>query len=302
MGRGWRRFAVTLIVVVGLLLLALPALLDGSEPRPSGAVPAITDEPVGRIAIAGDIGTRDENVRATADQMVDQSRRRPYDALVLLGDLVYDEGDADLARASVLRPFDDVLDQGAVLVPALGNHDIESGEQGLILQQLGRRSAWYEERVGSVRILVLDSNRPDLRAQTDWLRARLAEPQPDDTWTIAAMHHPPYSAGEHGSSLDVRDAWAPLFVQARVPLVLAGHDHDYQRSKPQEGVTYVVSGGGAKLRDTGREDFTAVSASILHYVDLLVYPDRLVGRAIDQDGNLIDSWTIRRPEEVAPAA
>ena len=101
--------------------------------------------------------------------------------------------------------------------------------------------------------------------------------------------------GDHGSDLAVREAWSPLFVRAKVPLVLAGHDHDYQRSNPQDGVTYVVSGGGAKLRDTGRESFTAVSQSVLHYVDLLVYPDRLVGRAIDQEGDLIDRWTIRRP-------
>jgi hypothetical protein len=122
----------------------------------------------------------------------------------------------------------------------------------------------------------------------------LAEKQPPDTWTIATMHHPAYSAGEHGSSMNVRRAWSPLFEEAGVPLVLAGHDHDYQRSTPQNGITYVISGGGSKLRETGREDFTAVSASILHYVDLLVYEDRLEGRAIDHDGELIDSFTIRR--------
>jgi hypothetical protein len=79
-----------------------------------------------------------------------------------------------------------------------------------------------------------------------------------------------------------------------VPLVLAGHDHDYQRSTPQDGVTYVVSGAGAKVRPTGSRDSTAVSSSTLHYVDLLVYEERLVGRAIDQSGRLVDSFTIDR--------
>ncbi len=69
-----------------------------------------------------------------------------------------------------------------------------------------------------------------------------------------------------------------------MPPVLAGHDHDYQRSVPQDGVTYAVSGGGARLRLTGQEPFTAVSASALHHVDLLFYTDRIVGRAIDQQG------------------
>jgi hypothetical protein len=108
------------------------------------------------------------------------------------------------------------------------------------------------------------------------------------------MHHPAYSAGHHGSSMDVRDAWSDLFAEADVPLVLAGHDHDYQRSEPQDGVVYVVSGGGAKLRDSGTEDFTAVSTSTLHFLDLLVYDDRLVGSAVDTSGRLIDRFVIEK--------
>jgi len=148
--------------------------------------------------------------------------------------------------------------------------------------------------VGPVRLVVLDSNRVDVEHQTEWLRRVLAARTPPGTWTVAAMHHPAYSAGYHGSDMRVRDRWSPLFAEAAVPLVLAGHDHDYQRSTPQDGVTYVVSGAGAKLRPTGRQDFTAVSASALHYLDLLVYRQRLVGRAIDHDGRLLDSFTIRR--------
>ncbi len=49
------------------------------------------------------------------------------------------------------------------------------------------------------------------------------------------------AAGYHGSSIDVRNAFSPLFERFGVQLVLAGHDHDYQRS-PVDGVTYVVSG------------------------------------------------------------
>ena len=118
--------------------------------------------------------------------------------------------------------------------------------------------------------------------------------KPPRGWTLVAMHHPPYSAGYHGSSMDVRDAWSPLFAAADVPLALAGHDHDYQRSEPQDGVTYVVSGAGAKLRKTGTEGFTEVSTSTLHLLDLLVYDDRLVGRAIDESGRLVDHFTLTR--------
>jgi hypothetical protein len=180
-------------------------------------------------------------------------------------------------------------------VPVLGNHDYNSGEQEQILTALGLQRSWYTTWIGPVRVIVLDSNRVKAPAQTSWLRQVLAAETPPGTWTLAAMHHPAYSAGSHGSFELLRDRWSGLFAAAGIPLVLAGHDHDYQRSTPQDGVTYVVSGAGAKLRPTGREEFTAVSASTLHYLDLLVYADRIDGRAIDHSGRLLDSFTITRP-------
>ena len=60
------------------------------------------------------------------------------------------------------------------------------------------------------------------------------------------------------------------------------------------GVTYLVSGGAATLRPTGRENFTEVSTSTLHYVDLLAEDDRLTLRAIDQSGTLLDSVELTR--------
>lgn len=226
--------------------------------------------------------------------MAENGRANPYDALVLLGDLVYDRGEAALVGTAVLSPFAEVISGGAELVPVLGNHDYLSGEQDEILAALGRAEPWYVTRIGRVRIIVLDSNRVDEKAQTAWLRATLAEPVTEDTWTIAAMHHPAFSAGHHGSDAAVREAWAPLFAEFGVPLVLAGHDHDYQRSLPRNGVTYVVSGAGATLRPTGREEFTAVSSSTLHYLELVATDDRIEGEAVGATGAVIDSFTIRR--------
>jgi 3',5'-cyclic AMP phosphodiesterase CpdA len=292
------------LVVAALVLLAFmypPAFLSptSEKPKPSTrsgeSVPAIVDEPLARLAIAGDTGERNAAVEATAKSMQIESERQgePYDALVITGDMIYPDGDLDLTDASVTEPFARILED-AVLVPVLGNHDVESGEGREIMSHLGRDTKFYVEKIGPVRLIVLDSNRVGDKRQMKWLRGVLAEKQPPDTWTIAAMHHPAYSAGEHGSAMNVRRAWMPLFEAADVPLIFAGHDHDYQRSTPQNGITHVVTGGGSKLRETGREDFTAVSASIFHYVDLLVYRNRLEGRAIDHDGELVDSFTIRR--------
>ncbi|MET3768630.1 3',5'-cyclic AMP phosphodiesterase CpdA [Marisediminicola sp. UYEF4] len=267
---------------------------EASSPIAGDTVPPIAGNPEARISVAGDTGTRTEAEHATARRMALEAQDDPYDALLLLGDLIYEDGEVALLGDAVTEPFSPIIDAGAELIPVLGNHDYRSNEQQQILAALGQDNPWYVEQIASVRLIVLDSNRVEDPAQTAWLRNTLAEPTPDRTWTLVAMHHPAYSAGHHGSDLAVRRAWSPLFAEFDVPLVLAGHDHDYQRSLPQDGVTYVVSGAGAKLRPTGREDFTKVSSSTLHYLDLLVYDERLIGRAITQSGTLIDTFTIER--------
>ncbi|KAE8762138.1 metallophosphoesterase family protein, partial [Georgenia thermotolerans] len=263
-----------------------------AAPAPAGSAAAA--RPLARLAVAGDTGTGSDQERAVAAEMARRGGDDPYAALVLLGDLVYDVGDPALVDRVVTRPYAPVLGTGAVLVPVLGNHDEVSGEQGRILRALGRDHPWYVQQVGPVRLVVLDSNRVDDPAQTRWLEQTLAADVPAGTWTLVAMHHPAYSAGVHGSDARVRAAWAPLFARHHVPLVLAGHDHDYERTAPQDGVTYVVSGGGAKTRPVGREPFTAVSAARLHYLDLAVYADRLVGTAITPDGQVLDRFTLTR--------
>ncbi|PFG39587.1 3',5'-cyclic AMP phosphodiesterase CpdA [Georgenia soli] len=320
-----RRTLVAVLVVLVLVTVATvwalatglgapgrPAGDDGARPAPSavgtapptaGTVPSAgptgprsPSAPEARIAVAGDTGTGDQEIRETVDAMVArEDRQGPYDALVLLGDIVYDDGDASQVDERVTDPFAPVLDTGAELVPVLGNHDVASGEQNQILADLGRSRGWYVQEVGRVRIVVLDSNRVDDAGQTRWLEKTLAADVPPGTWTVVALHHPPFSAGEHGSDMAVREEWVPLFEKFGVPLVLAGHDHDYQRSRPIDGVTYVVSGGAAKLRPTGREDFTEVSTSTRHFLDLAVYGDRLVGRAVDQSGRVLDEFTIPGP-------
>ena len=93
--------------------------------------------------------------------------------------------------------------------------------------------------------------------------------------------------------MDARRAFVPLFERYGVQLVLSGHDHDYQRSKVINGVTYVVTGAAAGTRRTGEADFTAVSFSWHSYVELGVYPDRLVGRVMNQDDRVADQWLLR---------
>ena len=144
-----------------------------AEERPSAVAgeeaPAIDGRHTVRIAVAGDTGTGDEAQRATVRRIVEDGRGDPHDALLLLGDLIYDDGDADLTDELVTDAFAPVTDAGAELIPVLGNHDYESGEEDEIFEP-GRPDRWYVDRVEPVRVVVLDSNEVDDEQQTDWLR------------------------------------------------------------------------------------------------------------------------------------
>lgn len=254
--------------------------------------PVTVVAPVVRIAVMGDVGTGDDKEWATAESAAKAGAADPFDALILLGDNVYPDGDPDRLDATVFEPFAPLLDDGAALLPVLGNHDVQDGHGDGQVERLGMPGRWYATRVGPVLVVSLDSNRVEDEAQTAWLQTTLAAATSD--FIIVSMHHPAYSAGHHGSTGKVQRRWVPLFEKYGVDLALAGHDHDYQRSHPIDGVVYVVSGGAARLRPTGNAEFTATSASVLHFVALDVYRDRIELTAIGHDG-VFDEAVVARP-------
>lgn len=258
-------------------------------PEPAPTTTSIPTPPQ-RFAVAGDVGTGDDVERRTAAAMDRVEGDDEYDALLLLGDNVYPAGDPTAVDRTVFEPFADVLDHSTRLVPVLGNHDVMDGHGDAQAAALGMPARWYARQVGDVRLIALDSTQPDNAEQLAWLESVLA----GDTspWTIVLIHHPPYSAGSHGSDTTVRELFTPLFARHGVDLVLSGHEHDYQRVEPVDGVAYVVTGAAAKLRPTGRAEFTEFATSTYSFVDLTVFHDRIELRAIDQSGRVLDRATV----------
>ncbi len=260
-----------------------PTLADQSQPGGSVDLPM-------RFAAAGDVGTGGTEEAATAAAMAALEGDNPYKALLLLGDNIYEDGDPSKAQDTVFQPFADILDGGSEILAVLGNHDVDSGFGDAQVAALGMPAPWYSVTFGDVRIVALDSNRPEDPEQLSWLTEVLASAT--ERWKIVIMHHPPYSGGWHGSDLGVRNAFGPLFEQYGVQLVLTGHDHDYQRTRPIHGVTYIVSGGAAQLRPTNLADFSVVAWSTYHFVDIAVWDDHLELRAIDHQLDIIDEVVV----------
>lgn len=288
--------AVVLLVAVVLVLQyhrQIGSLLTHRKGSPTHTEPYVPfpadDLPAVRVAVAGDVGDSGSRITATGQAVADIVGNDPFDVLLLLGDNVYPKGDPAKLPQTVFGPFGAVLDEGTDLLAILGNHDKSRSDEQMAA--LGMPGRWWSTVRGDVLLVGLDSNEPDNPEQLAWLEATLAAST--QTWKIVALHHPPYSAGYQGSDMAARKAFVPLFERYGVQLVLSGHEHDYQRSIPINGVTYVITGAAAGTRRTGDASFTAVSFSWHSFVELGIYPDRIVGRVLNQDDRVADEWVLR---------
>ena len=209
------------------------------------AVALLTAAPAGAatgIIGIGDFGVGGERQRLRGAAVERFAARRQVDGLVTLGDNDYTEQPAAF-RANWLGSFGWAAADGLLVAGTLGNHDIrvDRGRYEFDLLQMPRR--FYRRSLGDVELFLLDSNRLDQR-QLDWLDERLAASTA--LWKVVAMHHPAYSCGGYLGDSRVRSLLVPIFEEHDVDLVLAGHDHNYQRFAKRRGVTYVVHGGGGQ--------------------------------------------------------
>jgi 3',5'-cyclic AMP phosphodiesterase CpdA len=295
------RVAFAIVIVVGVFSLGLflsyrrqvVSYLTHWKGGPSHTVPYLPFEPppVTHLAAMGDTGDSGKRLDDTGDMVADLAQRTTtYDALILLGDNVYPDGDPARLPQTVFEPFAATLDAGTELLAILGNHDVKRNNGDAQMGVLGMAGRWWARRIADVLIVGLDSNQIENATQLQFLDDALAAT--DATWKIVLLHHPPYSAGYQGSNKKARKAVAPIVERHQVQLVLSGHDHDYQRSVPINGVTYVVSGAGSGTRRTGEASFTAESFSSRHFLDVSVFADRLVVRAVNHDGRVADEFVL----------
>jgi hypothetical protein len=113
------------------------------------------------------------------------------------------------------------------------------------------------------------------------------------------FHHPLYSSGErHGSDLRLREVLEPLFVQHNVSVVLNGHDHFYERIKPQKGIQYFVVGSGGELRKGNIDRGSGLTASGFDsdnaFMVAEIVGDEMYFNAVSRSGNIVDSGVLTR--------
>ena len=255
------------------------------------------------FAVIGDNGSGGRQAVAVAEQMARSYEDDPFGLVCLLGDICYYGPIARRFDDVFARPMRPLIDAGVRFELAVGNHDggLFLGDERLseveeTLALLGTPARYYTVRRGPADFFYLDSETlarptPDGIRQLEWLDDALGHANAD--WRIVCTHHPVYSSGIHGPTPRLVELLEPVLVRHRVDLVLAGHDHHYERTTPINGITHVVSGGGCKITPVDPRAFTAVAASRLHFLRMNIDGDRLLARAIAPHGGVLDRFELR---------
>jgi hypothetical protein len=294
------------IVVSLWSLLALAAVtqaITAQQPAPKAPAASIgaaseVQPPIGadsvRFLVIGDSGTGDRAQTETGAQMWKAHSIFPYEFAIMLGDNLYGSERPQDFVSKFERPYKPLLDANISFYAALGNHDDPNQRFYKNFGMGGKRFYTYQKK--DVRFFALDSNYMD-QDQQKWLDSELSKS--NSKWKIAYFHHPIYSSGgRHGSEVDLRSIVEPMFIKYNLNVVFAGHEHFYERLKPQRGIHYFTAGGSAKLRSGDIMGNSALTAkgfdSEQSFMLVEIDGDVLRFQTISRHGKRVDSGEIRR--------
>jgi 3',5'-cyclic AMP phosphodiesterase CpdA len=272
---------------------------------PAGATQAPHAEKSVRFAILGDTGTGGSAQFEIGERLAASRTVFPFDFVLMLGDNIYgSERPQDFIRKFEL-PYKALHDQKIPFYASLGNHDDPNQRFYKPFNMNGERYYTFEK--DGVRFFALDSNYMD-QTQQAWLEKELSASR--NTWKIAFFHHPLYSSGaRHGSEVDLRAVLEPIFLKYGVSVVFSGHEHFYERLKPQKGITYFTNGGAAKLREGNIRVGSAMTAkgydTDRSYMLAEIDGKTLYFQTLSRAGALIDSGSVTAvtpPAAVSEAA
>lgn len=263
-----------------------------TEVRPPAAKDSV------RFAVLGDTGTGGSAQYEVAAQLARARSVFPFEFVIMVGDNMYGpERPRDFASKFEV-PYKPLLDDGVPFYAALGNHDDPNQRFYEPFNMGGER--YYSFRKASqgtdgVRFFALDSTYMN-EQQLEWLGKQLEAS--GSRWKIAFFHHPLYSSGgRHGSEEELRAVLEPLFVKHGVNVVFAGHEHLYERLKPQKGIAYFTAGASAKLRagDLRKTNMTAVGYDQDYSFMLVEIAGEVMHfQTVTRAGRVIDSGDIPR--------
>ena len=284
-GAGCRDSGITAGATV-VQALQSPAESPGPLPNIDGSL---------KFSVLGDFGTGERSQYQLAEQMAKLHGKFKYDLVVLVGDNLYGSQRPQDFQKKFDIPYKPLLDAGVKFYASLGNHDAREQRFYKPFNMEGRLYYAFSPKP-NIRFFAFDSTYPEPE-QIRWLEKELAAS--NDDWKIVFFHHPLYSSGDrHGSDLRLREVLEPLFLKYNVSVVLAGHDHFYERVKPQKGIAYFVVGSGGQLRSGNIDRGSGITANgfdtDLAFMAAEITGDQMYFNVISRVGQTVDSGVFTR--------
>jgi 3',5'-cyclic AMP phosphodiesterase CpdA len=278
-------------------LISLSTIAAASMARPASVFCSPVQDKL-RFAVIGDWGTGDRHALGTANQMFSAHQRSALEFVISAGDNIYPNGAGRYFPRNFEQPFASMLKDRISFYTVLGNHDVDEGRQDQcgypLFNMCGKNYYKLEKGDGLADFFMLDST-DFTREQTAWLDSSLSASKA--RWKIAVFHHPIYSSGKrHGSTIGLRKHLEPMFTKHGVRAVFSGHDHIYERTKPQQGIQYFVTGAGGKVR-TGDVDRNSPFREFTydednHFMLVEVDDKQISFQAISETGTVVDTGSI----------
>ncbi len=290
--------AAATVVVLLLIGSGLTPISVRSGVEQSGAIALTLPNKADslKFAVLGDFGTGSTEQYELAVQMKRVHDAFPYELVTLVGDNLYGSERPQDFKKKFEDPYKPLLDAGVKFYASLGNHDAREQRYYKLFNMDGKLYYSFKPSKQSVRFFALESTYLDPE-QVAWVEKELKDSNSE--WKIPYFHHPPYSSGDrHGSDTRLREVLEPLFVRYNVSVVLSGHDHFYERIKPQNGIVYFVVGSGGQLRkgniDKGSGLTAAGNDQDQSFMVAEINGDQMWYNAVSRTGQVFDSGVITR--------
>ena len=267
------------------------------------------DEPAFSFFVLGDSGVDTPTQWDIGRQMLREMNRDEVDFIVHVGDV--HQGSGDYYDDVYFKPYAELIKKLNVFT-SLGNHDTYTDGGAVYLDDFylphnnpAQTERYYSFRWGNAYFICLDTN-IDYGPASDqykWLLGQLNSSERHDAmWTFVYAHHPPFSEywTDYYGEQAVQEHLVPLFEKHQVDMVMNGHTHSYERGEKNH-VHYLVTGGGGGGLDDFFVDYDHISfsAKTHHFTRIDVDDDQLEVSAIDQDGEVVDRFTIHKFANVA---
>lgn len=283
-------------------IAAIVAVLVVASIARSGQAPG--DQPVAmpnqsgslKFGVMGDFGTGEPVQYQMAAQVVRTWYQQKFPLMILVGDNLYGSERPQDFEMKFEKPYKPLLDGNVEFRAALGNHD---AREQRAYKPFGMNNELYysfKAPAQNVRFFALESTYPE-PSQIIWFEKELKSSNED--WKIVYFHHSLYSsAGRHGSDRQLREKLEPLLVAYNVSIVFTGHDHVYERIKPQKDIVHFVVGSGGKLAPGDLDKRSPITARGFDTEQVFlvaeIVGDQLTFNAVSRSGKVVDSGVIAR--------